>query len=300
MHKDSKPSLKKIGAGFGSSFSVKQFQDPAPKENPPFWHFHPEIELVYVKGGRGRRHFGTHLSYYHAGDLVLIGSMLPHTGFTDRLTENESETIVQFTSDCFGPGFFQIEEMKEVQQLLERAKSGIAFHGEAKKQIGARVEKLLALPNFARMIELLCILQEMASTEEYEILHADGAAFEVEQSDNDRINLIYQHVQQNFRRAIPLAEISAIASMTVPSFCRYFKRISGKNFTRFVNEVRVGHACSLLTEHNLSISNIAMESGYNNFSHFTRIFKDITGSSPSAYRKQFTQVINIKDANKQA
>jgi len=300
MRKGYKPSLKKVGSGFGSSFSVKQFQDPAPQDNPPFWHFHPEIELVYVKGGSGRRHFGTHLSYYHSGDLVLIGSMLPHTGFTDRLTQNESETIVQFTKDCFGPGFFQIEEMKEVHQLLERAKAGIAFHGEAKQQIGARVEQLNALPNFARMIELLCILQEMAWTEEYEILNADGVAFEVEQADNDRINLIYNHVQKNFQRALPLAEISAIASMTVPSFCRYFKRISGKNFTLFVNEVRIAHACNLLTEQHLSISNIALESGFNNFSYFTRIFKDITGWSPSAYRKQFTQVMNIKDANKKS
>lgn len=296
-HKGYKPFLKKVGAGFESSIAVKQYKDSPPESNPPFWHFHPEIEMVYVKGGSGKRHFGNHLSYYHSGDLVLIGSMLPHTGFSDRLTQNESETIIQFRSDCFGKDFFQIEEMKGIQKLLQRAKAGIAFLGEAKVHIGARVEKMVTLSNFAKMIELLCILQDMASTDEYEILNADGYVFEVEHSGNDRINLIYDHVQANFQRAIPLAEIATVASMTVPSFCRYFKRTSGKNFTLFVNEFRISHACKLLTEQNLSISNVALESGFNNFSYFNKIFKEVTGRSPSVYRKQFTEV--IKGANKQ-
>ncbi len=292
MHKGYKPALEKVSSEFGSSISVKQYSEPAPQSQPPFWHFHPEIEMVYVKGGSGKRHIGNHLSYYQWGDLVLIGSMLPHTGFTNRLTQNESETIVQFNSNCFGDGFFRIDEMKDIQKLLQRAKSGIAFHGEAKNYIGARMEKMAGLDNFAKMIELLCILQDMAWTDEYEILNADGYVFEVENTDNDRINVIYDYVQSNFQNHISLDEISTVASMTVPSFCRYFKRISGKNFTRFVNEIRIVHACRLLTEEHDSISNIALESGFNNFSYFNRIFKDITGKSPSEYRKQFVQVLN--------
>ncbi len=63
----------------------------------------------------------------------------------------------------------------------------------------------------------------MAKSTEYEILNADGYTIEVENSDNDRINVIYNYVQSNFERAISLSEISDVASMTVPSFCRYFK-----------------------------------------------------------------------------
>lgn len=287
-----KPALEKVSSEFGSSFSVKHYNEPSQYTKPPFWHFHPEIEMVYVKGGNGKRHIGNHLSYYQWGDLVLIGSMLPHTGFTDRLTQNESETVIQFNADCFGNEFFQISEMQEIQLLLHRAKSGIAFHGKAKKNIGARMEKLVALDNFGKMIELLSILQEMAGTDQYEILNAAGYAFEVENTDNDRINVIYSFVQAHFKRPIPLYEIADVANMTVPSFCRYFKRISGKTFTHFVNEIRILHACKLLTEQQLSISNVALESGFNNFSYFNRIFKETTDKSPSAYRKQFVQVLN--------
>jgi len=287
-----KPALEKVLTEFGSSFSVKHYNEPSPHVKPPFWHFHPEIEMVYVKGGSGKRHIGNHLSYYQSGDLVLIGSMLPHTGFTDRLTGNESETIIQFNNDWFGDGFFGLEEMQDISKLLYRAKAGIAFHGQAKVDIGARMEKLVTLDNFAKVIELLCILQDMAWTEEYEILNADGYSFEVENTDNDRINVIYDYVQTHFQRVITLDEIAEIASMTVPSFCRYFKRISGKKFTRFVNEIRIVHACKLVTEQQLSITNISYESGFNNISHFNRIFKDVTKKSPSEYRKQFTTILH--------
>lgn len=292
MQKGLKPALEKVSSEFGSSFSVKQFKDTSPKTQAPFWHFHPEIELVYVKGGNGKRHIGNHLSYYHSGDLVLIGSMLPHTGFTDRLTQNESETVIQFREDCFGPNFFQSEEMKDIRQLLQRARSGLAFYGQAKDQIGARMERMTTLDPFAKLIELLCILQDMAWTEEYEILNADGYTLEVENSDNDRINVIYGHVQAHFDRAIPLEEIADVANMTVPSFCRYFKKISGKTFTRFVNEIRIVHACKLLIQEQMSVSHVALESGFNNFSYFNRIFKEITGKSPSVYRKEFVKVLN--------
>ena len=291
MQPTRKPALEKISPVFGSSFSVKHYDEPSPNIKSPFWHFHPEIELVFVKGGSGKRHIGHHLSYYQDGDLVLIGSMLPHTGFTNRLTGNESETIIQFSMDFLSENFFQSHEMQDILKLLERARAGIAFHGQAKWDIGGRMERLVTMDKFSKLIELLCLLQDMAWTEEYTILNAQGLTLEVESSDNDRINLIYDHVRAHFQRPIPLDEIASLANMTVPAFCRYFKKLSGKTFTKFVNEFRIVHACKLLTEQPSSITNICFESGFNNFSNFSRFFKDITGKSPSGYRKQFRKVL---------
>jgi len=218
--------------------------------------------------------------------------MLLHAAMTDTHTGNESETVIQFTYECLGGGFFSLDEMKDIQQLLQRAKSGIAFLGDAKQAIGARVDKMSELDNFAKLIELLCILQNMAWTDEYLMLNADGYAFVVENSYNDRINIIYKYVQKNFQRAIPLDEIASLANMTVPSFCRYFKRVAGKKFTRFVNEIRIVHSCKLLTEQQLSVSEFAFNSGFNNISHFNRLFKDITTKSPFNYRKQFVKILH--------
>lgn len=295
MQSSRKPQLEKIGAEFGSSFAVTHYDNSSKNERPPFWHFHPEIQLVYVKGGNGKRHIGNHLSYYHSGDLVLIGAMLPHTALTDGQTDNESETVIQFREDCFGPGFFDLEEMKDIKNLLLRAKAGIAFQGSTKESIGNKMERIYSLKSFDRFIALLGILKEMSEIEEYEILNADGYAFEVESSDNGRINMIYNHVRKHFQRTIPLEEIAEFSNMTVPSFCRYFKKVSGKTFTRFVNEYRIVHACKLLTEKQITISEISFESGFNNISHFNRFFKEITSKSPVEYRKEFVQIIKGGD-----
>ncbi|MCB0845369.1 MAG: helix-turn-helix transcriptional regulator, partial [Bacteroidetes bacterium] len=93
-------------------------------------------------------------------------------------------------------------------------------------------------------------------------------------------------------RPISLEEIAAEINMTVPAFCRYFKKLSGKTFTRFVNEFRVVHACKLLSEKPSSITEICYESGFNNFSHFNKIFKETTGKSPSAYRTELTRMVS--------
>ena len=64
-----------------------------------YWHFHPEIELVYINGGSGKRQVGSHVSYYNDGDLILIGSNLPHCGFTNEQTGNTNETVIQMKPD---------------------------------------------------------------------------------------------------------------------------------------------------------------------------------------------------------
>ena len=291
MKRNNKPVFEQVSPAFGSSFTIKQYFDSKKNLNAPFWHFHPEMELVYVNGGSGKRHIGHHLSYYSDGDLILIGSNLPHYGFTDRLTSNHSETVIQMKSDFLGAHFFELPEMGEIYQLFERAKGGISFYGQTKESIGLRLENLPKQGSFGRLLELLAILREMAISEEYKILNAKGFLLEVEQQDNDRANEIYNYVRDHFKEKITLKEIASKVNMTVPGFCRYFKKLSGKTFTRFVNEFRVVHACKLLLEEHSSITEICFESGFNNFSHFSRLFKDITDKSPSAYRKDAKMVL---------
>ena len=112
--KPRKPTLEKINPKFGSSIFVKKgtFKNIG---STPFWHFHPEIELVYVDSGNGKRHIGNHLSYFKNSQLILIGSNLPHYGFTDRLTQEGSETLVQFKPEFLGDLFFKTPEMKSIQ-----------------------------------------------------------------------------------------------------------------------------------------------------------------------------------------
>lgn len=285
-----KPSLEAIEPTFGNSFTYKRF-DEVNKNTFTYWHYHPEIELTYINGGTGKRQIGSHVSYFRNGDLMLIGSNLPHCGFTDKNTGNKRETVIQMKMDFLGTDFFGIPEMKGIQKLFEIAKSGISFHGPIKHKIGDKMEVMEYQSDFQRLLTILNILNELSTTDDYKVLNAEGFSMQTEVKDNDRINVVFNHVRSNFTEAISLEEIADIVSMTVPSFCRYFKRMTNKTFTQFVNEYRLVHASKLLAEQNMSITEVCFACGFNNFSHFNKSFKAFTGQNPSEYRNQLKNVL---------
>src|SRR5210317_1652143 len=285
-----KPAFEKVIPSFGSSILVKKHTENC-KMKSAFWHFHPEIELVYVNKGQGKRHIGNHLSYFNNSMLILIGANLPHNGFVDRLTTTGKETIVQFKLDFLGNTFYNIPEMVNINALFERAKKGILFKPETKKLVGPKIEELVEIQGMARVIKLLDILNDLSQANDYSLLNADGFAFETEPQDSEKIDIIFKHVNKNFKRHISLDEIADKVSMTTPAFCRYFKKATGKTFTKLVNEYRVVHATKLLQENQTSITDICFECGFNNFSHFNRLFKEFTGKNASKYRSEMKRMI---------
>ncbi|MDB4560185.1 AraC family transcriptional regulator [Flavobacteriaceae bacterium] len=285
-----KPFLEKVYPGFGSSVLVKKHTEFL-KTNKASWHFHPELELVYVNKGQGKRHIGNHLSYFNNSQLLLIGPNLPHNGFTDRLTNNGFETLIQFKEDFLGKDFFEIPEMKKIKELFERSKKGILFGSETKIKVGYKIEKLVEKKGFKKLLVFLEILNILSKTSDYTILNVDGYAVETELQDSSKLDIIYKHINTNFKEHISLDQIANVANMTVPAFCRYFKKVTGKTFTKLVNEYRVVHATKLLSESMMSITDISYECGFNNFSHFNKLFKEITGKNASGYRKEMKDLI---------
>jgi len=286
-----RPSFEIVEPSFGSSFYYSKYVENA-NNMAHVWHYHPEIEMVFVNGGAGKRQIGSHVSYYNDGDLILIGSNLPHCGFTDTHTGNKNETVIQMSPDFLGKGFLELQETKSILELFEKAKGGLAFGSETKIRLGAKIEMMEDQPPFERLLTLLDILKALEQSKDYTILNASGFSMEMQIQDNDRINMIFNYVKDHFQEEISLEYIAGMASMTVPSFCRYFKKITKKTFTRFVNEYRIVHASKLLAEKPISIANICIESGFNNFSHFNKLFKEFTGKSASQYRQELKAVIH--------
>lgn len=285
------PALEIIEPSFGSSFSLKQYLDND-YSTANFWHYHPEIQLIYVNGGTGKRQVGSHISYYTSGALILIGSNLPHCGFTDENTGNTKETVIHMKPDFLGSSFFENAEMKKIKHLFDRAKAGLVFTGETKKRIGSKLETIADQMPFERLLTLLSILDELEEATEFKVLNADGFTMDLQMQDNDKINTIFNYVKNNFHEQITLEEVAELVSMTVPSLCRYFKKITRKTFTKFVNEYRLVHASKLLAEKPISISEICFESGFNNFSYFNKSFQEFTGKTASQYRKELRSVLD--------
>lgn len=285
-----KPLLERIDPGFGSSFTIREFTGQSPVSKP-FWHFHPEYEIVYISKGGGKRHIGNHISYYEEGDLIFLGPNLPHLGFTEGHFDDQFEIVVQMREDFLGKDFLLVPEMRDIHYLFERSRKGIIFSGGIKQWAGEKLRSLIRKDPFERMVGLLTVLQALAQTEEATLLNADGFAFEVNAQHASRVQEVYEYVGQNFQQELSLETIARRVNMTEPAFCRFFKRLTGKTFTQFVNEVRIAHASRLLADEFRSISDVSYESGFNNLSHFNKQFRLVTGTSPREFRSRLRTLV---------
>lgn len=278
-----KPVLETIKPNFGSSFTVRQFHEKSLK---PKWHFHLEFELIYIANGSGKRHIGQHISYYRSGDLMFLGPNVPHLTLGGQSKKEQRKIVVRLKEDFLGHDFLKTPEMVGINQLLEKAKKGIIFSPRVKRDIGERLEYLLQLPQFPKLLSLLDILQSLAQSEEYELLNAEGITVEVNVQERDRMIVIHEYIQEHYQDSITLDEIAQAVNMTVPAFCRYFKKLTHTTFTKFVNEFRIAQACKLIAEEDMTIAALAFEVGFNNLSHFNKMFREIVGKSPTEYRTE--------------
>lgn len=277
--------FEKIEPGPGNSFKLVHLTQP--QTCWVYWHYHPEYEIVYIPVGSGKRHVGTNISRYDEGELVFIGPNLPHLNFSYDKEGQYEEVVVQMRDDFLGKGFLNSPEMVEVNRLFERSRVGLSFGLETKKAVGQTLLSLASQPPFDRMMTLLRVLQQLALASDAEPLHADGIRFDLNPKEQERINRVYQYVADHFAQPIDIKTVASLSSLTVPAFCRYFKRMTSMTFTDFVNEYRVNQARRLLHSAR-TVADIGSAVGFSNVSHFNKTFKAVTGQTPSTYRQELT------------
>lgn len=286
-----RPQLLKVSSQPGHSFSVRR--DLVPYINNK-WHFHAEVELIHFKQGHGTQFVGDNITRFNAGDVVLVGANLPHYWrFDEDVTFGEpvDVRVAHFSENCWGGSFIDLPENVRLKTLLDKARRGLQVEGDAKRQIAQLLERLLDTEGMPRMILLLEAMHVLAESHELVPLASMGFRHSLAGTGHERVNCIYDYSLRHFRRAIQLEEIAAVANISPNSFCRFFKSRTRKTYSRFLLELRVGHACKLLIENNLSIKQICFESGFNNFTGFYKYFKLITGKSPLGYQKEFAGTV---------
>ena len=294
-----RPQLLKVTREPGHSFCVRR--DLVPYVNNR-WHFHSEVELIHFKKGQGTQFVGDNMKRFKPGDVVLVGANLPHywrfdeTYFEEYTEVTADVRVAHFGEKFWGNSFLDLPETAHLKSLLEKAKRGLQVEGEAGKKVAELLERLLEAEGMHRLLLLQEALYIIAVSERLQPLSSIGFRHNFQEAESERINLIYEYSLQHFRRSIQLEEIAGVANISPNSFCRFFKSRTRKTYSRFLIEIRVGHACKLLIENNLSIKQVCYESGFNNFTSFYKYFKLITGKSPLGYQREFISSIPGPDS----
>ncbi|MFI5451939.1 AraC family transcriptional regulator [Pedobacter sp. UC225_61] len=282
-----KPQLLKVSTDLIHSFSARK--DVVPDINS-HWHYHPEVELIYFAKGSGIQFIGDSIESFNSGDVILVGSNVPHYWRFDSITEDDHDVdvrVIHFNENFWGADFLDIPENKELKDLLKQSQLGVQIIGAARKEVAKLITNVIETNGSRKIINLMEALLSIAATKEVKHLVSMGFKYHFQELEKDRMHSIYNYTISNFKEKIDLKTIAEVAKISPNSFCKYFKSRSKKTYSRFINEIRVSHACKLLMDGKVNVKEVCYDSGFYNFASFHQYFKSITGKSPLQYQKSF-------------
>ncbi|MFT5858167.1 MAG: AraC-like DNA-binding protein [Flavobacteriaceae bacterium] len=256
-------------------------------------HNHDELQITFIVKSEGTLICGDYIGNFSAGDLFIIGSGQPHVLRNNKEYFEDSSTGAHaislfFDKHSFGHEFFRLPELENLHAFLNRTQRGLRFSKSVSVSIVSLLLTMEQQTGLDRLINLLKVLQIVSNTKAYEYLASASQFDSYNEKEGKRMNQIFQFTMQEYHRVILLDEVASLANMTPNAFCRYFKQRTRKTYVSFLNEIRISKACELIKATELTVAQACYQSGFNNLSHFNRIFKKVRGCSPSEYAKKAT------------
>lgn len=106
-----------------------------------------------------------------------------------------------------------------------------------------------------------------------------------EEKETSLVGKAKLYIQQNFNKELSLEDVSRYIDLSAYYFSKLFKDETGQTFVEYLTELRVGHAKEMLRNPSVSIKEICIEAGYSDPNYFSRIFKKVTGMTPTEFRE---------------
>jgi len=257
------------------------------------WHAHQEFQLFLVVEGTGTKFIGNTIKPFDKGDLTFLGPNIPHLWRSDECYfdphhDKSSHGLVIYFNGSALEQLTEKEEFAQLKVLLEKVRRGMEIHGKTANQTARLMHELVHLHGLEAVILLFRIFDLLTKTKDYRLLHDDTVHYQPKEVETNRINIVYNYAARHFKHKITLEEVATLLNMTPTSFSRYFTMKTSKSFSYFLTELRIRHACKLLTtEEAKNIAQICYESGFNTLSNFNKQFKTFIGMTPTEYREKF-------------
>ncbi|WP_136468888.1 AraC family transcriptional regulator [Flagellimonas onchidii] len=251
-------------------------------------HQHEEIQLSLIVSGGGTLIIGDAVTAFQTGDILVIGSKLPHV-FKSDVSDTEKSHMISlfFGKDSFGKDFFNLNEFIELQSFFDRSSYGLKVlsHKTELQKLFLEFKNASNLKKFISLFSILQLISESRTTRLSSFIYQKNYS----NHEGKHISDVFEHTMDNFQNQISLSEIAGVANMTVNSFCRYFKQRTNKTYIQFLTDVRIEHACKLLRKNpDMPIADVAMFSGFNNIAGFNRKFKNIKKTTPLKFKARFS------------
>lgn len=242
-------------------------------DNMQHSHYHTFFEMYYLEAGTRCHVAGDNLYKINAGELIIFPPFMMHHSY--------GETDVRFKRIVV---YFTPEAVltPEVSERLSGQANSYRLTGHDRADVDLMLEELRQTQDarqefYNEQLRLLlnyvliCIVRQAPTNSLLE--------------RTDRMTQVIRYLHEHHGDHLTLDEIAAHFHISPYYLCREFKGLTQSTVVQYLNNVRIGRAQLLLNETDLSISEISREVGFANVTHFNRVFKQITATSPSASRR---------------
>ncbi len=252
-------------------------------------HWHKEIEMIYFEKG-------TFAFSCNSVDYTIEG---PALAFVDAgvlhglsLRRGQRESALVF--DCRMLSFEWYDESQRVileplinqkvklppflypedeiwPEILPLYKKALTEARKKKASSNLKVKLYLA--------EILSLLYE------HQLLTATETMAEAKGYQVENIKKAATYIREHYTSKMKISDVADYMGMSEQYLCRYFKKMTGKTLTEYMNEIRIEKASEMLSNTNEKVIDIAIQCGYDNISYFIKRFKNLKGITPQEYRK---------------
>ena len=254
------------------------------------WHWHEELELNYVESGCVKVSTSGKSYVFQEGQAYFINSNVlcsMEDGGGDRACVLESHL---FHPTLLAGHFKSIYETKYLAPILQNRHLeilGIVRENKRQKELLAMIIKLgrmQAMENVEfQTRNLLSEIWLLLMEEARDMFHGSKRG---QYSENQtRIMDMLSYIHENYDHKILLENIAEAASVSSRECIRCFQDCIHKTPFDYVQDYRIRQAEKLLTETNLSVTEIAYATGFSGSAYFGKVFKNLTGKTPGNYRK---------------
>lgn len=255
------------------------------------WHYHPEIELHLIREGTGFMMAGDAMVPFHAGQVFMLGSNVPHNWISDLDSGKKlplRDVLCQVHPNRLHSLIRVFPEASQLYGLLRRSERAVVLDGGSARMAAMLLEHMGQYSGLERLTVLLELLGVFvnAPDSEWTCVVTPEYRFEAASGVEDRVNAVLSYIDEHISSGISLEEAARVVSMSAPAFSRFFKQAAGISFSDMVRRLRIARACRLLDSTNSDIARIQIECGYTNTSNFNRRFRQETGMTPSEYRRR--------------
>lgn len=256
------------------------------------YHWHPELELYYVTEGDYELYTGQTTYALNTGDICIISPGVDHSfrcisqhgmyysiGFSTRFVGlDEGHFFQKSFIEPLGQGALDFDP------VVRPADSDYAaFQQQVERVIQSR-ERKDKLVMYVAAVSICCALMQRSRPKEKRPVGFS--------KEHDSVQQCIAYMQKNYMSKITLDQLAELANLHPNYLCTLFNKYTGSSPMTHLNKVRMQRARVLLRETELSIRQIAEQTGFNSASFFSKRFKAVMGIPPAeygaAYRKDKT------------